>query len=188
MWKSTFVDACIATINDKSKSVCVFFLIWIILFLLLEQYLDIELAAYIFFQNVLIIMHIYGIIRFGLGKMRWASVLTDKELKTKGKEGQILGSILSEQELGHSNDSSLLKGTKVETGLIFCHFKCSLWTINLKSRPSDYLSVMRVFHILNYVYKLASNLNVAVVQYLVYMLNADMFQLQSKSPQGIFER
>lgn len=22
MWKSTFVDACIATINDKSKSVC----------------------------------------------------------------------------------------------------------------------------------------------------------------------
>lgn len=144
--------------------VCGFFLIWIILFLLLEQYLDIiELAAYIFFQNVLIIIHTYGIIRFGIGKMKWASVLTNKELKTKGKEDQILGSILSEQELGHSNDSPLLMGTKVETGLIFCHFKCSLWTINLKSRPSDYLSVMRVFHILNYVYKLASNLNVAVV-------------------------
>lgn len=140
------------------------FKIWIILFLLLEQYFSIiKLAVYIFLQNVLIIMQIYGIIRFGKGEMRWVSILTDKELKTKGKEDQILDSILSDQELERSNDSSLLKGTKVETGLIFSHSKCSLWTINSKPRPSGYISVVRVFHILNYVYKFAGNLNVAVV-------------------------
>ena len=60
------------------------FFIWINLFLLLEYYFNIgELAAYIFLQNVLIIIHIYGIIRFEKGEMRWVSVLTDKELKTK---------------------------------------------------------------------------------------------------------
>lgn len=63
------------------------FFICIILFLLLQQdFSNTELAAYIFLQTVLIIMHIYGIIRFEKGEMRWLSILTDKELKTKHKE------------------------------------------------------------------------------------------------------
>lgn len=71
----------------------------------------------------------------------------------------------------------LLKDVEVEIGLIFSHFKCSLSTINSKSRPSDCLSVMRAFHIQNSVYKFASNQNLADVNHFVNMLNTYAFCL-----------
>lgn len=86
MSKSRFMDDCFVIINTKNKS-GFFFLIWIILFLLLEQDFSItELAAYFFLQTVLIIVCIYDIIRFEKGEMRWVSIVTDEELKTKHKE------------------------------------------------------------------------------------------------------
>lgn len=110
--------------------------------------------------------------------MRWVSILTDKELKRKHKEDQVFDHSFSTQELRYSNDLYLLKGMKVEMGLIFSLLKCNLWTINLPSRLSFCHEGMRVFHILNSIYKLASNLKVVIVKYLVYM---DMLSLQCKS-------
>lgn len=129
-------------------------------------------------------MHIYGIIRFKTGEIRWVSILTEKELKAKHKEDQVLDHSFSVYKLGHSNYFYLLKGMKVETELIFSFSKYNLWTINFLSRTSDYLSV---FHILSYVYKLETNLKLVVVKYLVYMLKVDMLSLQCKSLGDIFE-
>lgn len=176
MWKSRFMDDCFVIINTKNKSD--FFLIWIILVFFARTRLQHHRTAYFFLQTVLKIMHIYGIIRFKKGEIRWVSILTEKELKTKHKEDQVLDHSFSTQELGYSNDLHLWKGMKVETGLMFSLLKCNLWTINLPSRLSFCHEGMRVFHILNSIYKLASNLKVVIVKYLVYM---DMLLLQCKS-------
>lgn len=71
--------------------------VWIILFLLCEYYFNIvELAAYIFLQNVLIIMHNHGFIRFGKGEVRWVVYQLTRSKRQKVKRIRVLDSTLSE--------------------------------------------------------------------------------------------